>query len=281
MSCHFPRLCHDTCLIKYVVSDYHTRVSSGSSAKAGSAARIVSTVDCFLCRLNINWTSDRLPQYFCNGSSSCRRELSCLIYYTVNAARISAGSHTVHNNRTDCKLSFVALRFLPRTESVRQAVSRHPPKRPLQNLNGTRAGHLCGLCRFCRSLRSCCLLLLDRDSLTECKLRRHILCASHNRWFPCNRSQPIRLRSLHLHPAEKSFPVDTAASTDASGSALLLMRESVRLDLYLCIKCIVRIGICFRSRHAVGIFTYPSTFPDSTCVQVSPALGDLCHISFV
>ena len=108
MSCHFPRLCHDTCLIKYVVSDYHTRVSSGSSAKAGSAARIVSTVDCFLCRLNTTGLRT-VCRNTCNGSSSCRRELSCLIYYTVNAARISAGSHTVHNNRTDCKLSFVAL----------------------------------------------------------------------------------------------------------------------------------------------------------------------------
>ena len=165
MSCHFPRLCHDTCLIKYVVSDYHTRVSSGSSAKAGSAARIVSTVDCFLCRLNTTGLRT-VCRNTCNGSSSCRRELSCLIYYTVNAARISAGSHTVHNNRTDCKLSFVALvSCLALNQCGKQCHVIHRSGH-CRILNGTRAGHLCGLCRFCRSLRSCCLLLLDRDSLT-------------------------------------------------------------------------------------------------------------------
>ena len=108
MSHHFPRLCHDSCLIKYVVPDYHTRVSGRSSAKACRTARIVSTVECFLCCLNAAGLRT-VCSNACNGSSSCRWELSCLIYYTVNAARISAGSHTVHDNRTDCKLSFVLL----------------------------------------------------------------------------------------------------------------------------------------------------------------------------
>lgn len=163
MSHHFPRLCHDSCLIKYVVPDYHTRVSGRSSAKACRTARIVSTVECFLRCLNAAGLRT-VCSNACNGSSSCRRELSCLIYYTVNAARISAGSHTVHDNRTDCKLSFVALiSCLALNQCGKQCHIIHRSGH-CRILNGTRAGHLCGLCRFCRSLRSCCLLLLDRDA---------------------------------------------------------------------------------------------------------------------
>ena len=94
-------------LKEYMISNHNTRASGTCATERYASAGIVASVYRFLCCLHTASADAARDHPLYTG---CCCKLAALIDDTGNGSRISTASDTVHNHRSDCHFSFVALR---------------------------------------------------------------------------------------------------------------------------------------------------------------------------